>query len=118
MTKSFRGLIIGAVAAMLMLGSGAEARVHHVVHRHVVHRHVVHRHVVHRHVVHHRDRRRHVVATRRHRYRRIYRHESARRSLERRHEHRHVHAVRRDAAGVCKSVRLHGEWVQRCHFGG
>jgi hypothetical protein len=50
--------------------------------------------------------------------------------------HRHCHAVfetrrRRHASiaagptapaagdnGLCKSVRIHGEWVQRCHFPG
>ena len=51
------------------------------------------------------------------------------------HHHRHCHAVaatshHHHAAGpsapaeqagdngMCKSVRIHGEWVQRCHFPG
>jgi hypothetical protein len=40
------------------------------------------------------------------------------------HRHRgagHVAAAAPDAGGdngMCKSVRIHGEWVQRCHFPG
>jgi len=50
-------------------------------------------------------------------------HRHCRAIVETRHR-RHVASVAAPPAdtagdnGMCKSVRIHGEWVQRCHFPG